>query len=111
MRRVSKRESNVDLNGYVFPWRLDEDQPVLVQLEDTYFVVVFSTPAKLAEARPQIGPHRIKQIEDSYEFLDSVLPHFRVMLDPWIVSETNTTRFTEVIFRPRDNEQVPAQQA
>lgn len=82
----------------LLPWQLADEQPVFIKLEDVVFVAVFTTEEKLtAAARIFNCSYRIKQIDNGIEFLDSVTPHVRVMVDPWITAQGNT-RFTEVAF-------------
>jgi hypothetical protein len=85
----------INVTGYVLPWRLDEDQPVMVELNGTFFVPVFSTEAKLNESllAKQVK-FAIKHIHNGSEFLASCLPQMRVMVDPWI-TDHGTTRWTE----------------
>jgi hypothetical protein len=88
----------IDVTGYFIPWRLDEDQPQCVELNGIYFVPVFSTEAKLNESKlAQEVKFTMKQIDDGEKFLESVIPHMRVMIDPWI-TERGTTRWKEPMY-------------
>jgi hypothetical protein len=83
------------LDGYLIPWRMDEDQPQLLEIEGTNFIPVFSTEEKLNEAMALLQVrYSIKQISEERTFLESVLPHARVMIDPWI-NEAGNTRWLE----------------
>jgi hypothetical protein len=58
---------------------------------------VFSTEEKLNESKiAKEVKFTIKQIGDGGEFLNSVIPHIRVMVDPWITDQ-GTTRWVEPI--------------
>lgn len=92
----------VNLKGHFLPWYIDTDQPVLVSLEDKFFVVVFSSIEKLEEQLPIIKPKgrtKIKVIQDSMYFVKSVISDtngmIRIMLDPFVYM--GKTRFTEVV--------------
>ncbi len=91
----------INLTGMFSPFYLN-GQPVVVEVEGVRFVTVFSTVEKLQEQLPTICPHsptKIVQVTDGLEFLASVLPHFRVMVDPWTLTVDGKpkTRWTEPI--------------
>jgi hypothetical protein len=86
----------LDLDNYLLPWRLDQDQPQLIELNGVKFLPVFSTYEKLIESRlaTQVK-FTTKVILDGREFLDSVRGQIRIMIDPWVDTETNKTHWVE----------------
>lgn len=106
MKRISEDFRTVDLTGHFLAY--SAGKPLMLKLEDTLFLPVFSTPEKLTETFELAGVTEmitIKIITDVGEFLDSVhsmrgsAHTMRVMMDPWVTEEGNT-RFTEVLANP-----------
>lgn len=97
MRRVTDKILSVNITGYLTPFYSNE-QPVLVEFpeSDDKFVLVFSTEEKLKEGMKIIPYDKIKQIQDGVDFLESIIAHARVAVDPWVTSEGNT-RWVEVL--------------
>lgn len=85
-RRISNREINIDLAGYLCPFET-ETQPLLLNMPgtDDLFFAVFSTEPKLRSflAAYRLSCSKIVQIADSRVFLDSVLGQVRVCVDPY----------------------------
>jgi hypothetical protein len=98
MKQLNIHSKPIKQEGYLLPWNKETENPCLIDLEGVTFVPVFSTKKKLDE-HLAITDYKhevsIKRIDDTDEFLESVLPYYRVMLDPW-VTEYSTTRFTEL---------------
>lgn len=92
-----------DISGFLLLWRLDVEQPVLLtsHAEPLPVLPVFSGKDQLDEAvswmRPP--PHRVKQITDGREFLESVRGQVLVAVDPYPFE--GKLRFTGV-FLPED---------
>lgn len=103
MKRLNQNLHEHDLTGKFLPWRLDIDQPVLLRIENTLFLPVYSTEEKLRSSMviARQTRYKIKHIDDGRDFFDSVKGKIRVCLDPWITPEGNT-RFQE-LFAPEDS--------
>lgn len=86
----------VDISGHVLPWA--DGWPVLIVMEGSpdLCVPVFSTVEKLVDMMAQIGYQSIKLIDDPHEFLDSVPPDLRVVIDPHF-HENGRVRYTEIL--------------
>ena len=98
MEQLSPFNKPVKESGYLLPWRKDIEQPCLILIENIEFIAVFSTKEKLdahLERCKYSVETSIKQIDNTDEFLESVLPFYRVALDPY-PTERMTTRFTEL---------------
>ena len=102
MHQVNEPPRVTSIAGFLLPWRMDIEQPVILTLDGADFVPVFSTEDKLHTAMGLCGidHYRVKQIEDHAEFLVSVAGSVRVMADPW-ATERGTTRFTEIVAERR----------
>lgn len=99
-RRVSNKVLHLDLTGAIFLWR--EEAPVLTQLQrgGDLYLPLFSLKSNLDRFLKDypIPYDRIKQVSDGPEFLSSIPPGIKVMLDPH-KHENGRMRFREV-FRP-----------
>ena len=89
----------VRLDGCVFPWEDQTNQPVLLAMPGTeaLYLPVFSDATKLRGVmrRARVAFDRIKQIDDEDEFLDSIRGQVVVILDPWFTL-AGTIRFQQV---------------
>lgn len=102
MHPTSNVVKEIDITGYATPFYKDE-HPVIVELEGHLFISVFSTKEKCDAAIERMGllTTKVKQVDDSREFLDSIREanasgaNLRVMVDPYIVDGAKT-RFTEI---------------
>jgi hypothetical protein len=94
-------EKNLDLTGYLIPWKEDDNHPLLVSLTRDVphgYMLVFSTKEKLDnffKEFPDIGYDLIKEIEDNNLFLDGLDAGAKAILDPE-KQESGTIRFTEI---------------
>lgn len=70
--RVISEAVRRDITRCVLPWH--GNHPVLVRIERSQFLPIFSTPEKLrtAMAEAKITDYTIKQIEDGVDFLLSI---------------------------------------
>lgn len=89
----------INLNGCLSPFK-DNGQPWLVKMPENphFWVVVFTTKAKLEESCVELGiaDYTIKQVIDGRDFVDSIVEGGTgIMLDPYVVE--NKTRWTEVL--------------
>lgn len=95
---------DADITGYLMPWYIQRDQPVLLsgKVDKTFILPIFSTEEKLREAIDWIKPPadwKIKRIDDGADFVNSVLEWGCAVIigaDPWITDKGNT-RFMGVI--------------
>lgn len=105
MKRLDYSFRPVNITGHFMAVFLDDGQPVCVSIEGVRFLPVFSTAEKCREVTERAClalPWKIQIITDGRDFLSSVLPQVRVILDPW-VTDHKTTRFTEILSDPSQN--------
>jgi hypothetical protein len=86
----------IDITGNLLAYK--DGQPVFLNIEGHCFIAIFSTVEKLHMAlrEMQIWDYKIKQIDDGFEFIDSLEGKVRIARDPW-TTEQKTVRFTEVV--------------
>lgn len=88
----------VDITGHVLAW--GDGEPVLMVMmgSSDLCVPIFSTVEKLVAMMTltRIDYQSIKQIDDPHEFLDSVPPDLRVVIDPHF-HENGRIRYTEIL--------------
>lgn len=102
-RPVSDTARDICITNHVFAWHDDLPGLVIVPGSPDLFLPVFSTAGKLTAwlTRTNVPFESIKQIDDQYEFLDS-LPYYvndvrlRIIVDPY-VTDQGTMRYTEII--------------
>jgi len=98
MKELDKESPPIKVSGYLLPWDKTANQPCRIEIENTEFIAVFSSMDKLEEHLLWCAygfEVSVKQIDDTDEFLDSVIPFCRVALDPH-ATEKMTTRWTEL---------------
>ena len=91
---------DVKIKGFLSPFKLD-DQPHLISLPEnpSEWVVIFDDEDKLKDfcITANITEYKIKEITNAKEFILSVKEHgLRIMLNPYYVEKTTTTRWTEI---------------
>lgn len=94
----------ISADGCLIAWDVATDQPKFITIEGVVFLPIFSSEELLRDAQMFLGWEpdlKIKQIEDTSEFLESVLHKVRVAMDPKITPEGNT-RFKELMFEGRE---------
>jgi hypothetical protein len=94
--RTGKPPEEVTLTGKCFAWF--GDAPSLIELPGAGMALaVFTTVEKLAAMVEAVALpcDSIKQITDTWEFLNSVPPEVLVVIDPWRTPQ-GTTRYMEV---------------
>jgi hypothetical protein len=105
MKRREWKDRPTSITGNLMPVYKEElpglCRPVLIEIEDTEFVPIFSTVEKLYKAMQFIGKegqYKIKQIDDGELFLEEVLPHYRIARD--VRMENGKVRWTEIKGEP-----------
>lgn len=109
---------NPDLNGILIPFINQTPFTILIDNCDDHFLVVFTTKEKLDTYinHPAIQgviknsldsfissySFNIKQVHDVRAFVESVIPHARIMLDPEIINPRHT-KWLEII---KDGDQI-----
>jgi len=67
---------SIDMSGYIFPWRRDCEQPVLLEMGGEFWVPIFETLEQLRETMTVCGIerdiYRLKKIDDADDFLLSI---------------------------------------
>lgn len=95
---TGKPAAPVSLTGTLIPWS-SEDQPVLLNMPGSrhFYLPCFTTEDRLREmmGRAGISFQKIKQVDDGPEFLTSVSPSARVIVDPHLL-ENGRVRFLEI---------------
>lgn len=106
-RYTGRRVPSINLNGYLVPF-YEDNQPMMIRVPGSIhvYIVCFSTPEKLEDAKKFIEPERVKQITDFVGFLqglpvnqtlDESGAQLKIMVDPWVTPE-GKTRYLEILF-------------
>ena len=88
----------IETTGYLIPFET-ADQPCLFHMpeSDAHYLACFSTKEKLEAftKAAAVKVHKIVQIQDHFEFYDSVVNQVTVMVDPYVL-ENGHIRWTQL---------------
>jgi hypothetical protein len=84
-RQVSDRVTEVNISGYLLPWRDGQPVQLTVTGSDRNAAVVFSTEAKLRNLMKdyEIPYDDVKQVTDGREFIASLPGGLDLLVDPF----------------------------
>lgn len=103
--KILTEKKEMTISGMLLAFWKGAASPITIIIENEQCLPIYSEKEKLETSMKdlKIEEYDIKQIDNGAEFLESVIPHFRVVLNPYITPEGNT-RFTNIQPIKDDNE-------
>ncbi len=95
-----QKSERINIANYIFPW--NDLNPIFLSIDDSLFLPLFSTIEKLDELMKRFGitTYRIKKIDDSREFLESLMENatkVKLLVDiEW--TDKGSIKFKEIIY-------------